>query len=63
MDQKVIWSSEAEASMGRILDFLRENVNEDYAEQYLHSVRYSLSQIAEHPTKGMYVDRKRNIRR
>jgi plasmid stabilization system protein ParE len=63
MDQKVTWTSAAEISMGKILDYLRENINEDYAENYLYSVRRTLSEVADHPTKGMFVDPKRNIRR
>jgi plasmid stabilization system protein ParE len=49
--------------MGKILDYLRETVHEEYAEDYLDHVNRVLLGVANHPTKGMFVDRTRNIRR
>jgi hypothetical protein len=63
MEEKVAWSARAEKSMARILSYLRETVSDDYADEYLTYVDGILASVSTHPTKGMIVNPRRNIRR
>jgi plasmid stabilization system protein ParE len=63
VDQKVIWTFRARKSLRKLIEWLSANYNEEYAERTLRWILSVTNEVAEHPSKGMIINRKRGIRR
>lgn len=60
---KVVWSPRSKQSIGRIAAYLVQNFSEDVADRWLEDLMDVVNELAKHPTKGMVIDRQRDIRR
>jgi hypothetical protein len=49
--------------MAKIAAYLAENYSEEYADRCLDWMISVITDLAKHPTKGMFIDRKRGLRR
>jgi plasmid stabilization system protein ParE len=60
---EIVWSPNAKKSMASIGSYLAENYGEEYADRILDRMVSVVTELAKHPTKGMVIDRKRDLRR
>jgi plasmid stabilization system protein ParE len=60
---EVVWSPRSKRSMARIAAYLAENYTEEYADRCLDWMVSVVNELAENPTKGMFIDRSRSLRR
>jgi plasmid stabilization system protein ParE len=49
MDQKIIWSKRADASLERLMRYLADNHGEDYAARYYTAIQNRLAQTVKYP--------------
>jgi plasmid stabilization system protein ParE len=63
MAQGITWSTEAKASLRKLTKYLKDHYSQEYAERISDGYIREIEGVADHPTKGMFIDRKRNLRR
>jgi plasmid stabilization system protein ParE len=63
MAHGISWSTEAKASLRKLAKYLKAHHSEEYADTVSNSYILEIEGIADHPSKGMMIDRQRKLRR
>lgn len=61
MAQRVTWSATANADLRKLVTYLKAHANAEFAEKVADWYLHEIERLAEHPTKGMLIDRQRGI--